>query len=109
MQMSNRIWKTSVVLGAFGFVLFAAAPAEAQTRKMQKNRAAITGVTGGAAVTGGKFATATELTSQECTGLGGKVSETPAGDPKCSTKEVCLTTDKHGVIRMACIDEVAAD
>jgi hypothetical protein len=50
-----------------------------------------------------------ELTSQECKGMGGTVSDTPTGDPKCKTAQMCFTTDKHGVIRTACIDEVAAD
>jgi hypothetical protein len=45
----------------------------------------------------------TPLTSQECKGLGGQVSWT-AG---CSNKGqgACITVDKHGVVRTACINE----
>lgn len=45
---------------------------------------------------------ATPLTSQECEGLGGVVG----GATECVLK-ACSTTDKHGVIRVACIDKVA--
>jgi len=49
-----------------------------------------------------------ELTSQECKGLGGKVTA-PTPDMKCGAFDACATTDQHGVIRLTCIDEVAAD
>jgi hypothetical protein len=47
------------------------------------------------------------LTSQECKGLGGKVISTN----KCSAKghQTCSTVDRHGVVRVACIDEVSDD
>ena len=47
------------------------------------------------------------LTIQECEGLGGEVSTTN----KCSKKghKACLTVDSHGVVRAACINEIAAD
>ena len=45
------------------------------------------------------------LTSQECKGLGG----TEISTNKCGAldQKTCATVDKHGVIRVACIDEVA--
>ena len=49
------------------------------------------------------------LTAQECTGLGGTINS-PSPDMKCKAgEEACFTTDKHGVIKARCIDEVAAD
>lgn len=47
------------------------------------------------------------LTSQECKGLGGVVTATN----KCRAKgqETCSTADKHGVVRVACIDKVVDD
>lgn len=44
------------------------------------------------------------LTVQECEGLGG-TKVTPSLD--CKGKFSCATVDKHGVIRVACIDKVA--
>ena len=46
-----------------------------------------------------------ELTSQECLGLGGVDVQTPY-TMKCKYS-ACATTDKHGVVRLACIDEKA--
>tara|TARA_R110001583_G_scaffold195431_1_gene373280 strand:- start:756 stop:1364 length:609 start_codon:yes stop_codon:yes gene_type:complete len=45
------------------------------------------------------------LTSQECTGLGGSVISTNS----CNAKghKACATVDRHGVIRVACINKVA--
>lgn len=45
------------------------------------------------------------LTIQECKGLGGTETSTN----KCSAlgQKACATADKHGVVRVACIDEVA--
>tara|TARA_R110002060_G_scaffold47816_3_gene58829 strand:+ start:1316 stop:1921 length:606 start_codon:yes stop_codon:yes gene_type:complete len=45
------------------------------------------------------------LTSQECEGLGGNVISTNS----CSAKghKACSTVDRHGVIRVACINKVA--
>jgi len=47
---------------------------------------------------------AVSLTSQECRGLGGTVSTTN----KCNANDqkACVTVDKHGVVRAACIDKV---
>ena len=42
---------------------------------------------------------ATALTEGECTGLGGKVDAAV----KCSGGQGCYTTDKDGVIHMACL------
>jgi len=44
------------------------------------------------------------LTVQECEGLGG-TKVTPSLD--CKGKFSCATVDRHGVIRVACIDKVA--
>lgn len=67
----------------------------------------VKGVVG--ATTGGTVAGTSALTSQECKGMGGTVNS-PAADMNCKAGEdACYTTDKHGVIRAACIDEVAAD
>ena len=44
-------------------------------------------------------AKASALNQEECTGLGGKVSAAV----KCATGSACYTTDKDGVIHMACI------
>jgi hypothetical protein len=110
--------KTRMFLAA-AFVVGFAAPAgaldttrgtTAGTTATQKSTA-LKGKTGSkvTGVTGIATAGVMELTSQECKGMGGTVSGTPAGDPKCKTAEMCFTTDKHGVIRSACIDEVAAD
>lgn len=48
---------------------------------------------------------ATPLTSQECEGLGGTVKATN----KCGNAglKACMTVDKYGVIRVACINKVA--
>lgn len=48
---------------------------------------------------------AVELTSGECTGLGGKVV---AVNKACnaSGQKACKTVDSDGVVRVACIDEV---
>lgn len=45
------------------------------------------------------------LTSGECTGLGGHVEER---NQTCNAKgqKACKTVDHHGVVRVACIDEV---
>lgn len=53
----------------------------------------------------GLSTTVAPLTSQECKGLGGSVISTNS----CLAKghEACSTVDKHGVIRVACIDKVA--
>jgi hypothetical protein len=50
-------------------------------------------------------AMATPLTSQECEGLGGTVRYTT----KCGNagQKACMTVDKYGVIRVACINKVA--
>lgn len=42
---------------------------------------------------------AVPLTTQECTGLGGKVRPTS----ECGGSSTCVTADQHGVIRIACI------
>jgi hypothetical protein len=43
-----------------------------------------------------------DLTSGECTGMGGKVDD----NINCTwTGKGCFTVDKNGVIRMLCIDE----
>lgn len=51
--------------------------------------------------------TVAPLTSQECKGLGGSVLHTN----QCSAKgqQACATVDKHGVVRVACINKVASD
>ena len=63
-------------------------------------------ILGGKGITGvvGGF---TALTSQECVGLGGSTSEAPSDMASCKSNQVCRTADQHGVIRIACIDEVA--
>ena len=102
-------------LAVFGLALAVASPAPGfakdnttTSKALKTNKAkklkGVTGTTGGVAQPG-----VMELTSQECKGLGGKVTGAPA-DMNCPVSgEACMTTDKHGVIRAACIDEVAAD
>lgn len=48
--------------------------------------------------------TVAPLTSGECVGLGGKIEDTA----NCSAagQKACKTVDHHGVVRVACIDEV---
>jgi hypothetical protein len=65
-----------------------------------------TGANAGAnAVAGQRATVAMPLTAEECTGLGGKVT----GSDYCNAQgqKACATVDKHGVIRVACIDEVS--
>ena len=48
------------------------------------------------------------LTADECEGLGGKVSPLPPGNPdNCPMADICATTNKKGVIKIRCIDEVS--
>lgn len=51
--------------------------------------------------------TAIPLTAQECKGLGGTVFETRNDVCAGSGGKSCKTVDVHGVVRTACIDEVA--
>lgn len=68
---------------------------------------AVTGSGGGLAADATTFE---ELTTQECAGLGGVAIPLAPGNPeKCTGTELCATTDKNGVIRVACIDEKSAD
>lgn len=72
----------------------------AKTKKLK-------GVVG--ATTGTMQPGVSELTAQECKGLGGTINS-PSPDMNCKAgEEACYTTDKHGVIKGACIDEVAPD
>ena len=99
-------------LAVLGFALAFGALGGTAVHAVDKNatsKAARTGKLKGVVGTTTGTVVAVPLTAQECKGLGGVVGSTPAGDPKCSTREICYTTDKHGVIRTACIDEVAAD
>lgn len=54
--------------------------------------------------TGGNLLAA-PLTSQECKGLGG--TENFSFKCAASLQKACTTVDEHGVVRVACIDEVA--
>ena len=75
-----------------------------KTAKAKKLKG-VTGAATGGVAEGGVM----ELTAQECKGVGGRVGD-PAPDMSCpTTGQACFTTDKHGVIRAACIDEVAPD
>lgn len=111
--MSHRL--TIVLLAATGILFAVSAQAvdkgAANTGAAKKAAASQNKVNRN--VLGGIKSTATagvaELTAQECKGLGGTVDDRPAGENACSTAQICLTTDKHGVIRVACIDEVASD
>ena len=98
---------------AMAFVVPATVPSFAAERKStvsKKTKTAKRTAGTGGAVTGVNVGQAgvMELTSQECKGLGGVVnSSTP--DMSCTGGEACFTTDKHGVVRAKCIDEVAPD
>ena len=68
---------------------------------------AVTGSGGGLAA---DATTVEELTTQECAGLGGLAIPLAPGNPeKCTGTQLCATTDKNGVIHVACIDEKSAD
>lgn len=85
--------------------VYAAEKNATRTTKSKSKLKGVVGTTGGGVVQPGVM----ELTSQECKGLGGTINDA-SPDMNCKAGEqACYTTDKHGVIRGACIDEVAAD
>jgi len=107
--------KFAILLTAAAFAVPTLSPAIAANKNTNGVTSGAVGTTGKLkkpngvkGVTGVRSGGVSELTSQECKGVGGKVTAPPP-DLDCGAFDACATTDQHGVIRFACIDEVAPD
>ena len=103
LRLAAAAVSAAVLLAGGSFALSAAPPrsVEVQNGAATKMSPMHPVVWGG--VRGSLGAVVTQLTSGECTGLGGTVNDVPK--TKCDSGKGCVTAGADGVLHGVCIDE----